>query len=65
MNWTFIESLAVTLAISILKLATHNPATAKAEGSIINQIAVAATEADTVANGNTWTVTPPSPAPTA
>jgi hypothetical protein len=43
------------MALTALKLAIKNPASIKTEGAIISQIAQAATEADTMANGTVWT----------
>jgi len=62
--WNTIESLAITLAISLLKAILHSPAQAKLEGKIIAQVAAAATQADEIANGTVWTSQPATdPAP--
>lgn len=61
--WSYLESLFVAMAITILKATIKNPASVKKEGAIIASIAAAATEADTAVNGTAWTSTPGTPAP--
>lgn len=63
--WNVIESMCVALAVTALKLAIKNPSAIKTEASIISQIAQAATQADTMANGTVWTSTPGTPPPAA
>lgn len=57
MNWGALEMVMVQLVIGLLKTVTKNPKSVKAEGSIVSQIAQAATEADTAANGTVWSST--------
>ena len=56
--WSILEQMAVAMALTALKLAIKNPGSIAKEGAIISQIAQAATEADTMASGTTWTSTP-------
>jgi hypothetical protein len=53
--WSFIESFAVQLVLTILKLVVKSPASVKTEASVIKQLAQLATEADTAVNGTAWT----------
>lgn len=63
--WNTIESLAITLAVALLKAVLHSPTQAKIEGKVIAQIASAATQADELANGTVWTSSPAAPIPAA
>jgi hypothetical protein len=61
--WSTLESLFVTMAISVLKSAIKNPASVKKEAAIISAVAQAATEADFAVSGTVWTSAPgPVPA---
>jgi hypothetical protein len=60
--WSYLESLFVALAITVLKNTIKNPASVKKEGAVIAAVAAAATEADTAVNGTVWTSTPGTPA---
>lgn len=57
MNWGALEMVMVQLVIGLLKTVIKNPKSVKAEGSIISQIAQAATEADAAVNGTVWSST--------
>lgn len=56
--WTTIEQLVVGLAITALQIAIKNPKSVAKEQDIIQQIALAATEADTAVNGTVWSKVP-------
>lgn len=62
--WNYFEQMMVVAAVTALKLAIKNPNSIKKEGAIISQIALVATEADTMANGTVWTSTPGTPTAT-
>lgn len=61
--WNTIQALVVQMAFSILQavLAKHPSATAE-EKKVIADIAQAATQADTVVNGASWSYTAPTTA---
>jgi hypothetical protein len=53
--FTAVEKLAVNLAMALLQHFVTNPASVKQEGTIIHQIALLATQADSQVNaGFTW-----------
>lgn len=58
---TVILRMAVAMATTILKEVIKNPASVKTEGTIIADLALLATEADTAVNGTVWTSTGSQP----
>jgi hypothetical protein len=58
---TWIVELAVTVILSVLRAVIKNPGSQKIEGTVIAEIAQAATAADAVVNGTVWTSTPGVP----
>jgi hypothetical protein len=61
--WSTLESLFITIAITVLKSTIKNPTSVKKEAAIISALALAATEADMAVSGTVWTSTPGTPAP--
>lgn len=55
--WNTIETLAITLAVSMLKAMTKSANITARESKIISQVALAATQADSIANGTVWSST--------
>jgi hypothetical protein len=53
-TWGIIETMAVTIAMTILKMVIKNPSKVKTEQHIVAQIALLATQADTACNGTVW-----------
>lgn len=61
--WTMFEQLIVQVAITALRLIVKSPKGTAEEIKIVQNIAQAATEADTALTGTVWTSTPGTPTP--
>jgi hypothetical protein len=57
--WSSITDMLVMLVVAALKAAIKNPKSVATEGTIIAQIAQAATEADEAVNGASWSYAAP------